>query len=361
MNAVSEPFYKRVSLNVLTLSLLGVILYLGQGILVPLFFSILLATLILPVTNFLERHRFPKVLAIMLCILVSLLIIAGIIYLISHQVSSFLEDFESIKERISQLLKSLQVWINKTFKIATAKQNQIIKDTAENMKDSGPGVVGKTVGTITEVLSYVVFLPVYTFLILFYKDLIKKFLTSVFQKGNPEKVSEILYESRIIGQYYILGLIFDMGIVFTLNAIGFLILGIQYAIFLALVAALLNLIPYIGMLIANVFAMLITLVSSENITDVVWVAAILAVVQFIDNNFLMPLIVGNKVRINALVTIVGVVTGGTLCGVAGMFLAIPAIAVLKVIFDRIESLKPWGMLLGDDVKGEKEKTTEPIR
>ncbi len=101
--------------------------------------------------------------------------------------------------------------------------------------------------------------------------------------------------------------------------------------------------------------MLITLVSSETTSDVSWVAIVLAAVQFVDNNFLMPLIVGNKVRINALVTIVGVVTGGALCGVSGMFLAIPGLAVMKVIFDRVEGLKPWGMILGDDTTGKKEK------
>jgi predicted PurR-regulated permease PerM len=140
-----------------------------------------------------------------------------------------------------------------------------------------------------------------------------------------------------------------------------LILGIKYPIFLALVAAILNLIPYIGMLIANVFAILITMVSSQQLSDAVWVAVVLAAVQFIDNNFLMPMIVGNKVRINALVTILGVVIGGTLCGVGGMFLAIPAVATLKVIFDNVPGLKPWGMLLGDDVKGKEEKTKKPIR
>jgi predicted PurR-regulated permease PerM len=89
--------------------------------------------------------------------------------------------------------------------------------------------------------------------------------------------------------------------------------------------------------------------------DVLWVGIILAAVQFIDNNFLMPMIVGSKVRINALVTIVGVLVGGALCGVPGMFLSIPGLAVLKVIFDRVNGLKPFGMLLGDDVPVEKTK------
>jgi predicted PurR-regulated permease PerM len=356
----SEPFYKRLSLNLLTLAILAATLYVAQGILVPFFFSVLLATLLLPVTNFLQRRRFPKVLSILITLLVSLLIIVGVVYFLSHQVGNFLQDFDSIRERILKLFTSFQLWIDKTFNINTSKQNQYLRDTAENIKESGAGMVGKTVGTVTEVVSYLVFLPVYTFLILYYKDLIKRFLVSVFGRGSSDKVGEILYESRIIGQYYVMGLLTDMVIVFALNAVGFLILGIQYAIFLALLSALLNLIPYIGMLIANVFSMLVTLVTSEQISDVVWVAAILAVVQFIDNNFLMPLVVGNKVRINALVTILGVVIGGTLCGVSGMFLAIPGIAVLKVIFDRVESLQPWGMILGDHLPEEEKKKSDPI-
>lgn len=355
-----NPFYVKLSLNLITITILALILYLGQGILVPFFFSILLATLLLPVTNKLQQWRIPKVVSILLSIFISLALIGAILYFLSNQVSVFLQDIDTIKERITNLLSELQEWINQTFKVSERKQNEYIKDTAENMKNSGAGFLGRTFSTITESLSYVVFLPVYTFLILFYKDLIKKFFISVFQGSNPDEVADVLFQARTIGRDYILGLLIDMSIVFTLNTIGFLILGIQYAIFLALVAALLNLIPYIGMLIANVFAMLITLVTSENITDVVWVAVVLAAVQFIDNNFLIPMIVGNKVRINALVTIIGVIIGGTLCGVGGMFLAIPAVACLKVIFDHVHDLKPWGMLLGDDTDPKKDNKLKPI-
>src|SRR5690606_39004056 len=94
---------------------------------------------------------------------------------------------------------------------------------------------------------------------------------------------------------------------------------------------------------------LVTLVSSENLGDVLWVGVVLALVQLIDNNFLMPFIVGSKVRINALATLLGVLVGGALCGIPGMFLAIPGIAVLKVIFDRVDGLKPYGILVGDNV------------
>jgi predicted PurR-regulated permease PerM len=354
------PFYARLCLNLISITILASMLYLGQGILVPFFFSVLLATLLLPVTNYLQRKRMPKVLSILLVIFISLAVLGGIIYFLSTQISIFLRDIDTIKERISNLLETFQTWINRTFNISETQQNEYLQDTAKNIKDSGPGFLGRTVGTITESLSYLVFLPVYTFLILYYKDLIRNFFIAVFKNASPEKVGEVLYQARTIGRDYILGLLIDMTIVFSLNSIGFLIIGIKYPIFLALVAAILNLIPYIGMLIANVFTILITVVSSENPMDAVWAAVVLAVVQFIDNNFLIPMIVGNKVRINALVTIIGVVIGGTLCGVGGMFLAIPAVATLKVIFDHVSDLKPWGMVLGDQVKNKEDKTKEPI-
>jgi predicted PurR-regulated permease PerM len=105
------------------------------------------------------------------------------------------------------------------------------------------------------------------------------------------------------------------------------------------------------MLIASIFCVLITLTTSTEITDIIGVIAILTVVQFVDNNIIMPRVVSSKVKINALITILGVLVGGALAGISGMFLSIPAIAILKVIFDRVDDLKPWGMLLGDEITG----------
>ena len=146
------------------------------------------------------------------------------------------------------------------------------------------------------------------------------------------------------------GLLLEMAIVTILNTTGFLVIGIQYAVFLAVLAAVLNLIPYVGMLVAAVICMAVTLTTSDNVSDIIWVGVILIGVQFIDNNFIMPYIVSSKVRINALVSIIGVLVGGALAGIPGMFLSIPGIAILKSIFDRVDGLKPWGELLGDEQK-----------
>ena len=132
-----------------------------------------------------------------------------------------------------------------------------------------------------------------------------------------------------------------------------LVLGVKYAIFLGILTALLNIIPYIGIIAGMAFTSLITLTTSDHLSDIVWIIICFEVIHFLDANFLMPRIVGSKVKINALVTILGVVIGGTLLGFSGIFLALPCIAILKIIFDKVEDLKPWGKLMGGDTEQEK--------
>lgn len=343
-----SPFYQRLSLTLLSIAIICAGLIFGKDIILPLLFAVLLATLLLPLTGYLTRKGLHKIFSIGLPVLLTLIIIGGVLYFLSSQVMNFLEDTPRLKERASEVSVSFQKWINQNTHITVRKQNEYIKETVQDIKDKGPQLVGMTFGSLTGVVTYIILLPIYTFLILYYRKTIKNFLIGAFKNGSEEKVTEILTESSTIAQQYVTGLMIETTIVFTLNCIGFLLLGIKYAIFLALLAALLNLIPFVGMLVANIFCMLVTLVSSDDLSNVLWVGVVLAVVQFIDNNFGMPLIVGNKVRINALVTIVGVLVGGVLCGIPGMFLAIPGLAVLKVIFDKVPDLNPWGVLLGDE-------------
>ena len=341
------PFYKRLCFNLSSIALIVFVLYVGQGILIPFFFAILLATLLLPINNFLERKGINRIIAILLSLLFSLIIIAGIIWFMVNQIVNFFDDMPAIHSRLDTLSDAIQKWVRETFDVTIRKQDQLVIELKKNT--SAAGILGTTFVSVTQAISYFVLLPIYTFLVLYYRDLIKKFLVETFKDGKEEEVRHILQESRAISQSYIAGLLIELTIVFALNAIGFWILGIKYALFLAIVSALLNLIPYIGMLTANVLCMLITLISSEvmRVSDIIWVGVILLVVQFFDNNFLMPLVVGSKVRINALVTLVGVLVGGALCGIPGMFLSIPGLAVLKVIFDRVDGLRPYGVLLGD--------------
>lgn len=352
------PFYKRLTYWLLGIVLLGYLLYVSKEILVPFVFATMLASLLLPVNRFFERKGIPRALAISISLAFSLVVIGSVMYLLASQIVNFMDDLPLIQDRWESVSHDAQKWFRSTFGVTIRQQNQYLNESASQMKGS-QGVLQQTYATLTDLFSYLIMLPIYSALILYYRDMIKKFLVDVFTNGEPDQVMDILLSSQSVSQRFIIGLLIETSVVFVLNATGFLILGIKYAIFLALVSAILNLIPYLGMLVANMFSMLVTLVSSEvvQLSDVLWVGAILAVVQFIDNNFLMPFIIGSKVRINPLAMIMGVLIGGALCGVAGMFLSIPGLAVLKVIFDRVERLKAYGMLLGDNTMANKVLST----
>jgi predicted PurR-regulated permease PerM len=352
MNTPST-FSTRLATNLFIVCLLGFMVYAGKSILVPLGFAVMLAMLLLPVVKWLVKKGVPDIFASIIAILIAISFVTAILYFLSAQIAVFMEDLPGIREKLQQHLSSAQSWINETFNISTEQQDKAIESAKENAQSSGNA--GAMVGGIASGVMTMILLPIYTFLILYYRKLIYQFFVDVFPSGQRKKVEEVLEESNAIVRNYMIGLLIEMAIVTALNTTGFLIIGIQYAIFLAVLAAVLNLIPYIGMLIASVLCMAVTLTTSDNASDIFWTGAILVIVQFIDNNIIMTYVVGSKVRINALVNIIGVLIGGLLAGISGMFLSIPVLAIMKAIFDRVDNLKPWGLLLGDDRKPNEKK------
>lgn len=349
VSKLETPFHQKLSLVLISLSILCIALIYGKDLILPILFSILLANILLPLTSYFSRKGFPKPLSISIPLLLSIIVGAGILFFLSSQIIHFMDDVPALKDRINEVTHSFQKWFKASTNMTITKQNQYFNNTVDDLKDSAPELVSITFVSLTGFLTYVLLLPIYTYLILYYRKNIKEFLITVFKKDSETRVASILIEATTIAQKYLIGLLIETTLVFILNTIGFLAIGIKYAIFLALFAALLNLIPYVGILIANILCMLITLVSSAEISQVLWVGIILAIVQLLDNNIGMPMIVGNKVRINALVTLIGVLVGGALCGIPGMFLAIPSLAVMKVIFDKIPELEAWGTLMGDGI------------
>ena len=176
-----------------------------------------------------------------------------------------------------------------------------------------------------------------------------KFIYYWFPEKDYDRVSEGIKETESIVKSYLFGLLIQITYITFLLGGVLLLFGIKHALLIGVIFAILNLIPYIGALFGNIIGVLLTLTSSQDLTPVVTVLLAIAVVQFLDNNILMPKIVGSKVKINALASIVGVVIGGNLAGIPGMFLSLPTIAILKIICDRTDNLKQWGVLLGDSV------------
>jgi len=345
-----EPFYQRLSHVLLSLSLILIFLYVGSDILMPLLLATLFAILLRPVVVFFNKKcKIPHVLAVLIAVLVFVIFVISILFFISYQVSNFVEDWPKIQYNMRVNYDHLQTWIKDRFNISYKKQETYLESVKMDSFNNKQEIVGSTLSTFSSTLLNVVLIPIYTFLILLYRNLFKKFLSKLVRKDNHPVLIDILSEIKIVVQSYIVGLLIEMGIVAILTTIGLMTIGVPYAILLGTITAVLNLIPYIGILVAGVISILVALTNFTDFTTALGVIIVNSVVQLIDNNFLVPKVVASKVKLNALVSIIAVFVGGALGGVMGMFLAIPMSAIIKVIFDRIEGLKPWGYLFGDDM------------
>lgn len=347
----SYPFYLKATVILFGLILLTHVLFTLGSILVPLAFAFIIAMLLNPLVNRLNKLHIPPVLSIILSLVFAILIVAGLFYFLSAQIAGLSDNLPLLKQRLATILHSLQSWIAARFGITTQKQMQLVNEGLNNSK----AIIGSTVTGAVGTLGVLLLMPVYIFLLLYYKNLLLTFLFKVFRESNTQKVGDILSQTKLAIQSYMLGLLMEATIVAVLNSTALLIIGVKYAILLGVLGALLNILPYIGGLIAIALPVLMATVTSDGYGMQVAVIAAYLIIQFIDNNFLVPKIVSSKVKINALVSILAVLLGGALWGVAGMFLSIPIVAIVKIIFDRIDSMKPWGELLGDEVP------TAPLR
>jgi len=340
------PFYLKTTVILFGLVLLAYILFTLQAIIVPLSFALVFSILLNPLYVLLQnRVKIPRIPAITLTILIAYIVVGCIVFFLSVQLLHFTDTFPALQVKFARYFAELQQWLQTRFGLSMAKQKEMINETLNNSK----ALIGSTLGSALTTLSVLVLIPVYIFMLLFYKTLILNFLFEVFAEENSHNVSIILNQTKSAIQNYMIGLLLEAFIVAILNSAGLLIIGLNYAILIGVMGAILNMLPYIGGIIAIAIPLLIATVTKDGFSTQVGVIISFAIVQFIDNHILIPRIVSSKVQINALITIVVVLLGGALWGVSGMFLSIPFVAILKIIFDRIDDLKPWAKLLGDIV------------
>lgn len=348
---VSLPLYSKLAQIIVALLAFFYILYIGKGIIVPFVFSTILAILLNPVVNFMTKRGMNRVLAIITVLILAIVLVAGIGSLIGSQVAMFSESVPQLKEKFTLLFSNLRGWVSTSFNVDQGKIDNWVNNVKTEGVNSLAGVAGQTLGAISGGLIVAVLIPIYVFMILFYKTLLLGFIARLFKNDQHSVVNEVLNETKSLIQSYLIGLLIEAALVATLNSIGLLVIGVQYAILLGVLGALLNIIPYIGGVIAIAMPMLIAFATKSPISAL-WVLIVYSVIQFIDNNIIVPRIVASKVKINGIISIIVVLFGGELWGVAGMFLSIPLTAIIKVIFDRMQGLEAFGYLLGDNMEDE---------
>ena len=331
--------------------LIVIIFYYGRPFLIPFAFGSLLAMLLLPVCHWLERHGVNRTLAVFLSIFLILVFVAGMFAIISAQIVSFTNDLPQMQNRMQQTLDSVQQWVHNQFGMAPQKQITLLKKGITRIiKSANTQIKGMITGFVGGLTTFAIVL-VYVFFLLWKREKYQNFVLQLTQKENHPQVKETLYRITKVASEYLGGRLISMAMLAVFYIIGFSIVGLKNAVLLGLIAVIPTLIPYVGPLIGAFFPLAMALTSGDT-GAVLPVFIVLVLAQAIDNYFIEPFVLGSNLDLSPFMTIISIIIGELLWGVAGMVLFIPLFAIVKIICDHIPVLHPYAYLLGEDDNGE---------
>ncbi len=318
-------------------------LYYAKAFLMPLCIGGILATLFFPFCHWMEKKKLPKIIAVCICFLALLTVMAGIGALVGWKVSELVSDFGQIKERATETSRLAQEYIFKHLGISIAKQTKIIKEE----QPSFGGMMQTMLGSVSYIFTNLVLVLIYFIFLMYYRSHLKKFFLKLSKPLQENEMEKVIYGVARISQQYLLGLSKIILCLWVLYGIGFSIVGVKNAIFFAILCGLLEVVPYIGNITGSALTLLIAAMHGAPPSVLVGIVVVYGVVQVFQGWVLEPLILGPQVKINPLFTIIALVLGELIWGIPGMVLAIPLTAMFKIVCDNVEPMKPYGFLIGE--------------
>jgi len=317
-------------------------LYIAKKFLIPLAIGALLATLLLPTCQWMEKKKIPRGVAALSCLVILILVFAAITTVLGWQIVELTNDIAKIKEKVADLLERAQQFALSHFGISLKEQSRIIQD----QKNSLAGVLASLAGSLTSIATDLILTTVYIFFLLYYRRHIKNFILQISPPAERAETEQIVYSATHVSQQYLLGLSKMIGCLWIMYGIGFSLLGVRNALFFAILCGLLEIVPFIGNITGTALTLLVATVDGASVGTLIGIAATYGTVQFIQGWLLEPVILGPQVKINPLFTIIALVVGELIWGIPGIVLAIPLMAIVKIVCDHIDPLKPYGFLIG---------------
>ncbi|MDZ7682070.1 MAG: AI-2E family transporter [Fodinibius sp.] len=342
----SYPFWLKGTVTLLGICLMFVLVSYGKFILMPLAFSALIAMLLQPISHWLQKYKFNRIFAILTSMTLLTVVLGGIVSLLSIQLMQFADRLPEANQKIQAVSSNLIQFFEVQFNLSPNRQVQFLERGLETMVDKSGQYISTALGTTTSVFTTISLLPFFVFFMMYYKKMYRTFLHKAVE-GKNRAIDTVIDNIQKVTQSYIVGMMMVISILAVLNAIGLWIVGIEHTLFFAVFAAVLAIIPYIGIIIGSLPAILFALLFTDSLLNPVAVIGVFAAVQFLEGNFITPNIVGSSVSINPFMALVALIIGANLWGITGMILFVPFLGILKCIFDQVDGLKPYGYLFGD--------------
>jgi predicted PurR-regulated permease PerM len=327
-----------------------VILYFGRSLFIPLSFALLISFILYPVCKWMEQKGINFNAAIGLSLIAVTFLFASLLFLLFSQILEFSNEWQTLETKLAEAINQLSVFLTNQFGINEEKQMNYIKNALNNSGSQIFSFIKNTLYSFSESLYYLLIVPIFSALILFYRQLLVQALYHIFPLDKKEMIHEIITET--IHEYYkfIKGMFVVYIIVGLLNSIGLAIIGIPYPFLFGFTASILTFIPYVGIMVSSLLPITVAWITFNSIWYPIGVIAVFSMVQVLEAYIIFPYAVGSRLKINTLAILVMVIAGGILWGAAGMILFIPFISIVKLVADRTESLKSLSLLLSDGKK-----------
>lgn len=315
----------------------------GAFLIVPLVWGVFFAFALNPIANWFEIKRIPRGIAIAISILLVTMVVVGIFYLLVNQVIGLLDEIPQIQETLENKLKSSILEINELIGSGAINFESLSLSSLLNLEN-----INTTIFQTGKSLTLAGIIPLYTFLLIYYKDFFVEFILKLYADRNDAVLTWATDSGRVI-QSYLSGMLKVTFIVSILAGLFFFLIGVKYFILFAAFIAIMNLIPYVGVFISSFFAVLYIFLTTDSVTYPIIAIAVLWGIQLLENNIITPLVVGSQVKVNALAVLLAILIGGWLWGISGMILFIPLVGVLKISLEKSSDMSAFAYLLGDDV------------
>ncbi|TXK45785.1 AI-2E family transporter [Pontibacter qinzhouensis] len=339
---------RKMTYGLLFVIMLVFVLVQAREFLYPIFMAMLFAYLLYPVVKLLETWGVPRILANLVSILVAMAILTMLMVLLYKQLAMFLDDFPALQEKALENLDRVQYMLDRKFGDTDSSNEHWLRKQVSGALEFGGGVLTGVLMAITGTITKFGLMPVYIFLMLYYRNKFENFLLRLTPPYTHSRAQRIIDEIALVTKKYMGGVVIVILILCVINSAGLLIIGVEYAILLGIISAILNFIPYFGTLIGGAIPLLYTLVIQGDLQKALAVLIFFLFVQFTENNILTPNITGSRVNINPLFTILSIVVGGMVWGLPGMFVAVPFLGMFKIFCDNYEKLSPYAFLLSTD-------------
>ncbi|MER2997018.1 AI-2E family transporter [Pontibacter populi] len=325
--------------------LLGIILYVGRSLFVPLSFSLLISFVLYPICRWLENKGMPRWAAIAVCLSVLVLLFGGLAWLLINQLMRLVEEWPNLQFKLTAAIRDVSLLLEQNFGVKVARQTNWLESMGNNVAANLLNIVKDVLYTSVVSVVLLVLIPLYVALILYNREQLAKALYSLFSRSEHHKIKTILHETITTYYNFIKGMAIVYAIVGTLNTIGLLILGVPHALFFGVVASILTFIPYVGITIGAILPMAVAWITYDSFWYPAGVVLVFAVVQYLEANLIFPWAVSYRLQVNMLFTLLAIVAGGILWGASGMILFIPYLAILKLIADKHESMRSVSLFL----------------